>query len=145
VTIWRFDSDAIKWDADTITWDAGLLNGMVELELENGSKVLLLLANVRTEGFTYDRSMFRSPYGAVWHQEGDKRRLVENITVHAHIVDDAGGISDAAIDANALAVALPTVVRVESAISGWNVVGLLSYTRQAVESGYRFEIALVSD
>jgi hypothetical protein len=144
VTIWRFDSDAIKWDADTITWDAGLFSGMVELELDDASKVLLLLANVRIEGFTYDRSMFRSPYGTVWHQEGDFRRLVETITVQAHIVDDANGISDAAIDAGTLAVALRSVVRVESAIGDWVVAALESYSRQPVESGYRFDIQFVT-
>jgi hypothetical protein len=145
VTTYLFNSDTLKWVTGTIPWDVTTTAGVVEFELDDGSKALLELADVSVEPFSYDRSMFRSPYGTVWHQEGDFRRLVENITVRAHIVDDADGISDAALAADTLVQLLPDVVHVESMVGAWDVVGLLSYTRQAVESGYRFEIALVSD
>jgi hypothetical protein len=144
MTGWTFDLDSVKFDADTITWDAGLFAGYAQLEAPDGSKILLLLANVRTEGFTYDRAMFRSPYGTVWHQEGDFRRLLEDITVQAHVLDDTNGISDAAIAANNLALALPHVVAVESSIGSFNVAALASFTRQPVESGYRFDIRFIT-
>lgn len=139
-----FDSGNITFDSGLITWDAGLLAGTVSFSFATGGNLVVNLANVRTQEFQYDRRMFRSPYGSVWHQEGDFRRLVESITVQAHIVDDANGISDAAIDAGALAVALPSVVRVESAIGDWIVAALASYSRQPIESGYRFDIQFVT-
>ena len=118
--------------------------GTVEFELVGGGTVTVNLANVRTEAFTYDRGMFRSPYGTVWHQQGDYRRLVETITVQAHVLNDANGISDAAIAADSLAQLLPTVTVVKSSIGEFNVAALASYTRQPVESGYRLDISFVT-
>jgi hypothetical protein len=141
---WTFDIDTVTFDASVPTWDGGLWAGNVQLELANGNLVPVVLANVRAEAFTYDRSMFRSPYGTVWHQEGDFRRLVESITVQAQVVDDAGGISDAAGDADALALLLPDVVRVESNWGAWDIAALESYSRQPVESGYRFDVQFVT-
>jgi hypothetical protein len=143
MSLWRFDNDIRRFSFDTPTWDAGLFAGTAELTLENGGKVFLELANVRTEQFTYDRNMFRSPYGTVWHQQGDARRLVESITVQAHILDDEDGISDAAIDADAIGQVLRNVTRVESEVGIFEVAGLQSYTRQPVQSGYRFDIRFV--
>jgi len=141
---WTFDIDTVTFDASVPTWDGGLFAGNVQFGLANGTNVLVVLANVRAEAFTYDRSMFRSPYGTVWHQEGDFRRLVENITVQAHVVDDADGISDAAGDADALALLLPSVVRVEANWGAWDIAALESYSRQPVESGYRFDVQFVT-
>jgi hypothetical protein len=139
-----FDLNTITFDTDTVTWDGGMFAGSVQLQTANGSNILLPLANVRTEGFTYDRAMFRSPYGTLWHQQGDYRRLVEDITVQAHVLDDANGISDAAIAANTLALALPQVIAVESSIGSFTVAALASFTRQPVESGYRFDIRFIT-
>jgi hypothetical protein len=145
VTTYLFDSDTLQWVTGTIPWDVTTTAGIVELELSDGSVALLKLSDVSTEPFSYDRSMFRSPYGAVWHQEGDFRRLEQTISVRAHILDDANGISDAAIAANTLTQLLPNVVRVASMVGAWDVVSVLSYTRQAVGSGYRFEVSFLSD
>jgi hypothetical protein len=141
---WTFDIDTVTFDASVPTWDGGLWAGNVQLELANGNLVPVVLANVRAEAFTYDRSMFRSPYGSVWHQEGDSRRLVESITVQAWVVDDANGITDAATTAAALAAILPTVVRVESNWGNWDVAAVESFSRQPVESGYRFDIQYIT-
>jgi hypothetical protein len=141
---YTFDADTVTFDASFPTWDGGLFAGNVRFELSNGNLVPVVLANVRAEAFTYNRSIFRSPYGTVWHQEGDFRRLVESITVQAQVADDAGGISDAAGDADALALLLPDVVRVESSWGAWDIAALESYSRQPVESGYRFDIQFVT-
>jgi hypothetical protein len=141
---WTFDTTTVKFDSTTPTWDAGLFAGVVHLHTSGSAFTILPLANVRAEGFAYDRSMFRSPYGSVWHQEGDFRRLVENITVQAWVVDDANGITDAATTAAALAAILPTVVRVESNWGNWNVAALESFSRQPVASGYRFDIQYIT-
>jgi hypothetical protein len=162
VAEWSFDVDTVTFDAEVPTWDAGLFAGVARLHLSDSTFLPLRLANVAVEGFSYDRSMFRSPYGTVWHQEGDKRRLVESITLRAYLVDglqitadittvtadttsltaDTVGdsISDSAGPASALVVALPNVVRVESSLRIWDVVALGPAVRQPVESGYRFDI-----
>jgi hypothetical protein len=140
VSDWSFDMDTVKFDAEVPTWDAGLVAGEARLHLSDSTFVSLPLANVGFAEFTYDRGLFRSPYGTVWHQDGDKRRLVEAITLQAFVVDDAGGISDAAVDAGALLGLLLDVTRVESGLRIWNVVALGPSVRQPVESGYRFDI-----
>lgn len=141
---WSFDLTTVKFDASVPTWDAGLFADMVRLHLVNNLFVELDLANVRAQAFAYDRAMFRAPYGGVWNQQGDKRRLVESITVQAFVVDDAGGISDAAVDANVVLQALRDVVRVEASSRIWDVVALQPVARQPVESGYRFDITFTS-
>jgi hypothetical protein len=140
-----FDSGFVTFDSSFITWDGSGFAGVVFLVLDNATVVEVPLANVRTESFSYDRRMFRSPYGTVWHLEGDDRRLVENITVDVFVIDDANGISDAAIQANALTSVLPNVVRVVGAIGAFDVVALESFTRQPVQSGYRLSIIFVVD
>jgi hypothetical protein len=141
---WTFDRTDVTFDAEVPTWDAGLFYGVAQLEAPNGSKIVLKLANVRTETFTYDKNMFRSPYGTVWHIEGDERRLVERITVQAHVIDDPSGISDAAITANVVASALPSVVVVESPFGTFNIAALESFVRVPVESGYRLDVTFVT-
>jgi hypothetical protein len=143
MTTYLFDSDTFKLVTGTIPWDASTTSGIVELELADGSKALLSLADIRTQPFGYDRSMFRAPYGTVWHQQGDERRLVETITVRGYVLDDANGISDAAIAANQFAQILPQVVQVDSASLSYAVVGLQSYRQRAVPSGYYFEVVFV--
>lgn len=139
-----FDRTDITLDQLFPTWDCGLYAGVVQCELDDGTRLAVDLATVRTQSFTYDRSMFRSPYGTVWHQEGDERRLVENVNLSVHFVDDADGISDAADAARVLVAAAPNVVLLESPIGSFEVVALLSYTRQPVESGYRFDFTFAT-
>jgi hypothetical protein len=141
---WTFDNDILTFDATVPTWDAGLIDGVAQLEAPDGSKIILDLANVRTETFTYDKNMFRSPYGTVWHIEGDERRLVERITVQAHVIDDPNGISDAAIQASVIATALPSVVVVESPFGTFNIAALESFVRVPVESGYRLDVTFIT-
>jgi len=141
---WTFDIDSVTLDASFPTWDGGILPGGAQWELSNGTIVPVTLANVRTQAFQYNRRMFRSPYGTVWHQEGDLKRGVESITVSVHVLDDANGISDAAIAAEALASVAPDVVRVECHFGEFDVVALQSYSRAPVQSGYRLEFVFGS-
>jgi hypothetical protein len=165
VTTYLVNADTFKLVTGTIPWDASTTSGIVELELANGSKALLTLADIRTQPFGYDRRLFRAPYGTVWRQQGDARRLVENVTVNAYVLggvlftadvttttadttsvtaDSADtSITSAASPASTLAGILPNVVNIESASLSYAVVGLQSYTRRAVPSGYYFEVVFV--
>jgi hypothetical protein len=132
-----FDLTSITFDAEVPTWDAGLFAGFAQFELDDGTIISLEFVNTRTSGITFDRSMFRAPFGTTWFQSGDARRSPELFTVEVTVVDDALGISSAAPVANALIDVAPRVVRVESNIGVFFVLGLLSVSRSPVESGYR--------
>jgi hypothetical protein len=132
-----FDMTGITFDAEVPTWDAGLSAGAGQFELDDGTILPLEFVNTRTSGITFDRSMFRAPFGTTWFQSGDARRSPELFTVEVTVVDDALGIASAAPVANALIDVAPRVVRVESNIGRFFVLGLLSVSRSPVESGYR--------
>jgi hypothetical protein len=139
-----FDSDTITFDSDVVTWDAGFDSGFVLFRFASGASVVVPLATVRTQSFTYDRQMFRSPYGTVWHQEGDARRLAEEVEVSVHVIDDPNGISDAALTATAVIADAVAATRISSVIGEVVVAGLLGYTRQPIESGYRLDFRFAS-
>lgn len=138
------DSTLITFDSTVITWDAGLNAGTASLTFATGPNLPLPLANVRTQAFQYDRRMFRSPYGTVWHQEGDARRLVEEVTLSAFVVDDASGISSAAITANSVANAAVNATGLQTPFGSFTLLGLVSYSRSPMESGYRLDFRFVT-
>lgn len=136
-----FDMDTITFDSDVVTWDAGIVagTGTIVLERSDLTRLTLPLATLRTSAFTYDRQMFRSPFGTVWHQEGDARRLTEEVEVSVHVIDDALGISDAALTATTVIAAAVDTTFITSPIGTVVVVALRGYTRQPIESGYRLD------
>jgi hypothetical protein len=142
---WTFDrtdvppgQPAVGWDVDVPTWDGGLFGGFTQWQLSDGSRLVIPLSNVRTQAFQYDRRMFRAPFGIVWHQEGDARRGVELVNVSVEVVDDADGITDAALLANQLAGSAAGVILIDSPFGQFDVLALSSFTRSPIESGYRF-------
>jgi hypothetical protein len=145
---WTFDrtdvppgQPAVGWDVDVPTWDGGLFGGFTQWQLSDGTRLVIPLSNVRTQAFQYDRRMFRAPFGSVWHQEGDARRGVELVNVSVEVVDDADGITDAALLANQLAGSASSVILIDSPFGFFDVLALSSFTRSPIESGYRLNFA----
>jgi hypothetical protein len=145
---WTFDrtdvpegQPAVGWDVDVPTWDGGLFAGFTQWELSNGTRLVIPLSNVRTRPFQFDRRMLRAPFGSTWFQAGDGRRGVEVVTVSVDVVNDAGGITDAALLANQLAVSAAGVILIDSPFGFFDVLALSSFSRVPIESGYRFDFA----
>jgi hypothetical protein len=141
-----FDLDTITFDSGLVTWDAGIVaaTGTLVFHRSGGTRETLPLATLRASAFRYDRQMFRSPYGTVWHQEGDARRLAEELEVSVHVIDDANGISDAALTATTVIAAAEDAVYITSPVGDAIVVALLQYTRQPIESGYRLDFTFAT-
>jgi hypothetical protein len=140
MSLWlSWDSSDITFDSTGVTWDAGVTVGYVVFGFNTGANAPVQLANVTTSAFGFERRMFRSPYGSIWHTDGDGRAGIENITVTVFVIAD-DGISIAASEATALIALAEAATELQTQYGDFEIAALTSYSRVPVASGYRLEL-----
>lgn len=138
-----FDQTDVKFDSTAYTWDNGYGVRVGQARLAgNGSVYLWTRVNARVGEVTFDRQLFRAPFGSVWHQAGDAGQLGVDVVLDGEVVD--ASIGAAAAELEVLRAAVEAALQVQFAFGQFSVAGVRSFARSPIERGFRVTVTLAT-
>jgi hypothetical protein len=117
--------------------------GTVTLEFGDGSTLDVQRVNARVSAASYDRHMFRSPYGTKWMVEGSGQREPEEFTLSCEVWGST--IHDSAPLVTSLLNALRDAVLITSPAGVFVNAGIVRYAQSPIVNGYRLDVTLLAE
>lgn len=117
--------------------------GTLRIVVADDSEVVVKPATLRLLPLSYDRQIFRSPFGSTWHQEGDGRRGEQRYEVTAEI--HAATLGDAAAPAEALVAYLRNAREILAPFGAVTIAALLDAELRPTHDGFVVRATLGGD
>lgn len=138
-----FDQTDVTFDSVAYTWDSGygIRVGAARLA-GNGSVYLWSRVNARVGQISFDRELFRAPFGTSWWQAGDGLQTAVDVVLDGEVV--AASIGAAAAELELLRAAAEAAVAVQFAFGEFRIAGVRSIVRSPIERGYRVVVTFAT-